>query len=45
VRSLRSFIKKVPLEKKAIDINDQVAETLKSWRRRQDRARSSCEAK
>ena len=29
VRSLRSFIKKVPLEKKAIDINDQVAETLK----------------
>src|SRR5829696_8591081 len=29
VRSLRSFIKKVPLGKKAIDINDQVAETLK----------------
>src|SRR5829696_4795936 len=29
VRSLRNFIKKVPLEKKAIDINDQVAETLK----------------
>src|SRR5215203_6617042 len=29
VRSLRGFIKKVPLEKKAIDINDQVAETLK----------------
>src|SRR5215217_7822927 len=29
VRSLRSFIKKVPLEKKAININDQVAETLK----------------
>jgi signal transduction histidine kinase len=28
VRSLRSFIKKVPLEKKAIDINDQVAKTL-----------------
>jgi C4-dicarboxylate-specific signal transduction histidine kinase len=29
VRSLRSFINKVPLEKKAIDINDQVVETLK----------------
>ena len=29
VRSLRGFIRKVPLEKKAIDINDQVAETLK----------------
>jgi signal transduction histidine kinase len=29
VRSLRSFIKKVPLEKKAIDINDQIVETLK----------------
>ena len=29
VRSLRSFIKKVPLEKKAIDINDQITETLK----------------
>jgi C4-dicarboxylate-specific signal transduction histidine kinase len=29
VRSLRSFIKKVPLQKNAIDVNDQVAETLK----------------
>src|SRR4051794_12814932 len=28
VRTLRSFIKKVPLEKKTVDINDQVAETL-----------------
>ena len=29
MRGLRSFIKKVPLEKKAIDINDPVADTLK----------------
>ena len=29
VRTLRSFIKKVPFKKNAIDVNDQVAETLK----------------
>jgi len=29
VRTLRSFIKKVPLQKNAVDVNDQIAETLK----------------
>ena len=29
VRTLRSFIKKVPFKKNAIDVNDQVAKTLK----------------
>ena len=45
VRTLRSFIKKVPLQKNAIDVNDQVSETLKFLRRRRNRAQTALRSK